>query len=153
MKWERISIRFDFLGLSLHSHNSTSFHTKNFWFVWNTHTRTKKKKTTPQKHDHFSIGYQNIKNIRGIGGKDYQLAGNRRLQSLRGLESNMIGGEKLRDRDDFTNSSRYRRQGKISISPESELETGINESRDFAVVHRIRTNKHWCGGVIRLSRE
>ena len=102
----------------------------------------KKKKTTPQKHDHFSIGYQNIKNIRGIGGKDYQLAGNRRLQSLRGLEFNMIGEEKLRDRDDFTNSSRYRRQGKISISPESELETGINESRDFAVVHRIRTNKH-----------
>lgn len=56
---------------------------------------TNKKKRRPQNHDHFSIGYQNIKNIRGIAGKDYQLPGNRRLQSLRGLESNMIGGEKL----------------------------------------------------------
>lgn len=71
------------------------------------------KENDAKKHDHFSIGYQNIKNIRRIAGKDYQLTGNRRLQSLRGLKSNMIGGEKLRDRDDFTNGSRYRGRGRF----------------------------------------
>lgn len=43
MKRKRISIRFDFLGLSLHSHNSISFHIKNFKYEILIHEQRKRR--------------------------------------------------------------------------------------------------------------